>query len=138
MVLYHPANDNAELDLHHADDPVYVPALKVFLTISHFVLINDRAREGMIVGQILRSSSNTAVVSLFLPLYAEGTPQYLNNPSILPRPICHISCSDAMELVRVGLLQLVHKKLSLVFSETVHDRHHAPIEIARTHSVRVS
>jgi hypothetical protein len=35
-------------------------------------------------------------------------------------------------------LQLVHKKLSLVFSETVHNRRHAPIEIARTHLVRVS
>jgi AAA+ ATPase superfamily predicted ATPase len=106
-VLYHPANDNAELDLHHTDDPVYVPALKVFLTIGHFVLINDHAREGTIVGQILRSSSNTAVVSLFLPLYAEGTRQYLYHPSILPRPICHISCSDAMELVRVGLLATI-------------------------------
>jgi len=36
------------------------------------------------------------------------------------------------------ILQLVHEKLSLVFSETVHDRRHAPIEIARTHLVCVS
>jgi len=35
-------------------------------------------------------------------------------------------------------LQLVREKLSLLFSETVHDRRHAPIEIARTHLVRVS
>lgn len=107
MVLYHPANRDAEFDLQHGDDPVYIPALKVFLTIGHFVLINDSVREGTVVGQIIQSSSNTVVVSLFLPLYADGTRQYINNPAIIPFPNSQMSCSKATELVQVGLLAII-------------------------------
>ena len=58
--------------------------------------------------------------------------------TMLPMAVLNVM---APRTVRVGvaillhpqLLQLVHEKLSLVFSETVHDRRHAPIEIAHTH-----
>jgi hypothetical protein len=28
--------------------------------------------------------------------------EYINNPSILPRPICHMSCTNATEAIKSG------------------------------------
>jgi hypothetical protein len=40
--------------------------------------------------------------------------------------------------VYVHLVQLVREKLSLLFSETVHERRHAPVAMARTPSYSIN
>jgi hypothetical protein len=103
MLVFRNVNNEAELGLRHQDDPIYVPSMKLFLTIGHFITINDPSRCDRIVGQIIGRSNNISV-RIYLPLFDEGTSEYINNPSILPRRICHMSCTDATEVIKTGLV----------------------------------
>jgi len=88
------------------------------------------------------STTSAGPPAYLLPLMAQACRS--NNSALstvyTPGNTNHIAdfLSRSFHLSNDELLQLVHEKLSLVFSETVHDRRHAPIEIARTHLVRVS
>jgi hypothetical protein len=94
--------------------------MKLFLTIGHFITINDPSRCDRIVGQIIGRSNNISV-HIYLPLYDEGTREYINDPSILPRHICHMSCTNATEVIKTGLVAEVFPEhvsgLAFVFLE---------------------
>jgi hypothetical protein len=105
MVILQEIDNEADLTPQHKDQPIYVPSLKMLLTVGHFITFNDPESSDQLVGQILKRSivnSSDVMVSIYLPLYDEQTHWHINTPPILPRRISHMSCINATELVKTS------------------------------------
>jgi hypothetical protein len=111
MVEVVAVGSEAELVPNHSEPPIYIPALKSFLTFGHFVIIDAKRSDGVherIVGQLLHHHDpNNVVVCVLLPLYHDATLQHINTPSILPQCITDASCVNVVELVNISKVAVV-------------------------------
>ncbi len=94
--------NDAELSVHHEDEPIYESFVKSYIAMGHFVYFCFPDHSNRVVGQLLQRSNrspNNAVVNMYLPLYHPGTQQHINSPLILPHSISHGSLEGGTELV---------------------------------------
>jgi hypothetical protein len=72
VIIFNEVQDEALLQYNYMDAAVYIPSLKVAISVGHYVSVRSDLGNNFIA-QIIRSNATHVTVCPFLLLYSEST-----------------------------------------------------------------
>ena len=98
-IIFTPVLDEASLQCQHNNTPIYIPILKISLTVGHYVTVcspQGRCFVGQIIGRHI--GGDTVDILPYLPLYSGEISDYFSENYLLPRSISEPSCHGVVEV----------------------------------------